>query len=223
MTKAKGTLIILGIIDISLVIMHYSDYYFLFLKPTGYIIPLIINVIVIAVLAFRSKFSKIGSIIGLFLFAGFILIYSLTIWMMDYHYTKIDSPYDQQSLVIEYRYFALGEITYSYHFYETKLGIIGKQLKDQSISMVIRGSSGADVEEVLGIGTEEWVTDHVVRFFTWEGEQDVYLSSSQTSAEPEDITESMETFINQMEEKDIGQSITTNGNQLTIRYDQASG
>lgn len=60
------------------------------------------------------------------------MIYGFAIWLMDYSCEKMDSPYNQQSLVIEYRHFSFGETTYSYNFYKTRFGFIGRHLDDQS-------------------------------------------------------------------------------------------
>src|SRR5699024_3157567 len=134
--------------------MHYTGYVLLFLKPTGYIIPLIINFVIIVVLIFQLKLSKLWviavTIASLFIFIPVLLLHGLIILLQDNTYTKIDSPHNQQSLVIEYRHATLGETTYFYNFYKTKFGIIGKRLDDQSITIMTRDySSGVDAEGVL--------------------------------------------------------------------------
>lgn len=179
MAKEKWILIALGIMDFMLVVMHFTDYVLLFLKPTGYIIPLVLNLVIISVIVLKSKLSKIWSIailfmgIPLFMFHGFIVL-----WLAN-DYTEIVNPDTRQSLVIEFRHATLGETTYFYTFYQTKSGFIGKHLEDQSISMMVRNDSpGIDPEGVLGLGKEEWITENSVRFSTFEGMKDVYLCSA---------------------------------------------
>lgn len=184
MTKEKWILVILGIMDFILVVMHYTDYVLLILKPTGYVIPLVINIVIIIVIVFRSKLPKVWTIVVtvsiLFISIPIILFYGFIVLLQDYNYTEIATPYNQQSLVIEYRHATLGETTYFYNFYKTKFGFVGKHLDDESITMMVRDySSGIDPEGVLGLGKEEWITANTVRFYTWEGMKDVYLSSSQ--------------------------------------------
>ncbi|MDM8102513.1 MULTISPECIES: hypothetical protein [Oceanobacillus] len=235
MTKTKWALLVLGIMDLVLIMMHDTDYYFLFLKPTGYVIPMVINLIVLAAIGFRAKLSirsnlpKIWTIAGLVIFIPIILFHGFMVLLMEYSYTKIDSPYDQQSLVIEHRSFTLGETTYSYNFYKTKFGFIGKQLDDQSISIVARRrdypSESFNAENALGLGNVEWLTADSVRFHTWKGTEDVYLDSTQPSSETdetENLEEAIEQFMDNAEKKEGGQTITVNGNTLTVRYDAAA-
>lgn len=228
MTKEKWILIILGVIDLILVTVHYSDYVLLFLKPTGYIIPLIINLVIIVVIILRSKLPKAWrisvTIAILFIDIPVILFHSFIVWFQDYSYTEINAPDAQQSLVIEYRHTTLGETTYFYHFYKTKFGFVGKHLDNQSITMIIRDyPSGIDAEGVLGLGEEEWITTNTVRFSTWQGIKDVYLSSSQSAFKSEELGELIEKFMKKAKNKENGQTITINGNLLTISYDEATG
>ncbi|AXF57316.1 hypothetical protein [Salicibibacter kimchii] len=61
MTKTKYTLILLGIFNLILFIVHLTDFSFLFLKPTGSIIPIVINMIVLAAIGFRtSRIRHVG-------------------------------------------------------------------------------------------------------------------------------------------------------------------
>lgn len=224
MTKEKWTLIILGIMDLILVIMHYTDYIFLILKPTGYVIPLTINLLIIAVISFRSKISKIWTIIGVLICIPVILAHGFMIWLFDYSYTKIDSPHHQQSLIIEYRHATLGETTYFYDFYKTKFHLIGKRLGDEAITMMVQSKNhpgATDAEGALGLDNEEWLTANVVRFFTWQGMRDVHLNGATDSLkEKENIPDEIEEFINKANNNEHGASITINGNMLTLYYDE---
>ncbi|MFD1067087.1 hypothetical protein [Oceanobacillus locisalsi] len=235
MTKTKWILIVLGVMDLPLIVIHYTDYTLLVLKSTGYVIPMIINLIVLTVIGFRAKLPipsnlpKVWTIAGLFLFIPILLFHGFMVLLMGYSHTKIDSPYDQQSLVIEYRHFTLGETTYSYNFYKTTFGLLGKQLEDQSVSFIVRDrglqSGGPDAEEALGLGNEEWLTANSVRFHTWDGLEDIYLDSSQAvfeADEAQNIEEAIEQFMDKAEENESDQTISVNGNTLTIRYDVAS-
>lgn len=57
------------------------------------------------------------------------------VWLLESDYTKIDSPHNERSLVIEYRHAALREINYFYEFYKTNFGLVDKRLDDQLISL----------------------------------------------------------------------------------------
>ncbi|WP_198671312.1 hypothetical protein [Paraliobacillus sp. X-1268] len=223
MTKTKWTLIFLSVIDLMLIIMYLTDYFILFLKPTGYVIPLVTNIIVLAVIGFRSKrYHNLWTIVGLILSIPILLIHGFMVWLADYSYTKIDSPHNQQSLVIEYSHFTLGETTYFYNFYKTKYGFIGKLLNDQSIEMMVQGTehpSGVGSEDILGLKREKWITKDTVRFPTWQGIKDVYLNPSESQVSIEEI----EVFIDMTDNKVNGETITINGNHLTVHYDETSG
>lgn len=104
MIKTKWILIILGIIDLILVIMYFTDHYFIFLIPTGYVVPLLINLIIIFGIGFRSKSPKSWPIIGLLLSIPIVLPYAFMVWLLESNYTEIDSPHNEQSLIIEYRH-----------------------------------------------------------------------------------------------------------------------
>lgn len=187
MTKEKWILVILGIMNFILIVMHYTDYVLLFLKPTGYVIPLVLNIVIISVIVFKSKLSKVWTIAILFIGIPILLFHGFIVLWMDNNYTEIVNLDSQQSLVIEYRHATLGETTYFYDFYKTEFGFVGKQLENQSISIMVRDySSDIDPEGVLGLGKEEWMTATTVRFFTLQGMKDVNLSSSQPPVEMEE-------------------------------------
>ncbi|WP_211263244.1 hypothetical protein [Lysinibacillus contaminans] len=225
MTKTKWGLTLLGAMDLILIVMHFADYFILFLKPSGYLIPLGINIVVLSVIGLRSGFPKILIIISVFVSMPIILFYVFMILLLDNNYTKIDSPYNRQSLVIEYRHATLGETTYFYNFYKTMFGFVGKRLDDQSITMMIPARDhpfGIDAEGALGLGNENWITANAVRFFTWQGMKDVYLNSSQSSFDQDNTKKVIEEFIKMDKNKEDGQTIKVNGNLLTIRYDRLS-
>ncbi|MGE6369896.1 hypothetical protein ACQKDB_12280 [Planococcus kocurii] len=83
MTKATGLLVILGIMNITLVIMHFTDYVLLFLKPTGYVIPLVFNIAMIIVLVFKSKLSNVWIMAILFIGLPIVLVHGFFILLMD--------------------------------------------------------------------------------------------------------------------------------------------
>ena len=232
MIKTKWLLIFLGVMDLVLVAMLFTDYFFVFLLPTGYIIPIIINLTILFGIGFRRRLPIVWTSIGLLLSIPIILPYGFMVWIMDSSYTTIYSPHNQQSLVIEYRHAALGEINYFYKFYKTNLGLVGKRLDDQAISMTIPSSQHPpglnDAEAALGLDNEIWFTENAVRFNTWQGVKEVYLNSSESPLDIEntkEITgkvtgEVIEEFIDMAENKEDGQTITINGNLLTIRHDE---
>lgn len=180
MTKEKWILAVLGIIDLILIVMYYTDYVLLFLKPIGYIIPLVLNIVVLSVITSKSKLSKVWTFAILFVGIPILLFHVFIVLWLDNNYTEIVNPNRQQLLVIEYRHATLGETTYFYDFYKTKYGFVGKRLDDQSISIIVWDhSSSIDPEGILGLGKEEWITTNTVRFFTSQGMRDVDLRLSQ--------------------------------------------
>ncbi|UZW66642.1 hypothetical protein OC195_01345 [Priestia flexa] len=63
MTKAKWLLILLCVMDLGLVAMHLSGYFFLSLKPTGYVIPLVINMILLFFIN-KKLWVGLGLVVG---------------------------------------------------------------------------------------------------------------------------------------------------------------
>ena len=229
--NTKKVLYLLGAMDLLLIAMHFADYFFLFLKPTGYILPLVLNFIVLAVVAYRSTtFKKSLTIGGMVVILPGLLVHSFMIMLGDYSYTKIDSPWNKQSIVIEYRHFSLGETTYQYNFYKTRFGVVGKLLDDQSIAMVIQGTEhpGLDAEEILGMESAEWITENTIRFPAWQGTKEVHLGDYELPRNKEfesvssekDIIAEIEAFMEKVKNRENGHTINVNGNQLVTRYDE---
>src|SRR5699024_10474038 len=107
MSKIKWILISIGLLDVLLVIMHWTGYFFLFLKPTSYLIPIILNIMAITVTIFLSNikrkwliFIAVTLVIFLPISAGQVLYIKL----LDKNYSKTSSPEYKQSLIIEYRH-----------------------------------------------------------------------------------------------------------------------
>lgn len=228
--NTKKALYLLGAMDLLLVIMHLADYFFLFLKPTGYIIPLALNFVAAVVIAYHStQFRKNLMIVAMIIILPALLVHSFMVMLWDYSYTKIDSPWNKQSINIEYRLFSLGETTYQYHFYKTRFGIVGKLLDDQSITMVIQGTEhpGLDAEEILGVDRAEWVAENTIRFPAWKGMKEVHLGDSRSGKEiivetEEESIDGINVFIEKLEKQEDGHTIFVNGNRLVTRYDETA-
>jgi hypothetical protein len=237
----KKMLLLLSGMDLLLVIMHLGGYFFLFLKPTGYIIPLVMNFLVLAVVAYRSpRLRKGWTIAGMAVILPVLLVHSFIILLWDYSYTKVDSPWNKQSVVIEYRHFSLGETTYEYDFYQTRFGLVGKHLDDQYIKMVIQGTQhpGQDAEGILGVESAEWITESTIRFPAWQGMKEVHLgdpvlsgsgeskregnTDSKPAKNEETIRAEIEAFIGKYNKQVNGYTIHVNGNELVTRYDEAA-
>lgn len=161
-----------------------------------------------------------------------LLVHSFLLMLWDYNYTKIDSPWNKQSVVIEYRHFSLGETTYQYNFYKTRVGLVGKLLDDQSIKMVIQGTEhpGLDAEGILGVYRAEWITENTIRFPAWQGMKELHLGNSELArsedsesvrSEEEIVTE-IDAFMEKINKQENGYTINVNGNQLVIRYDETA-
>lgn len=234
MTKTKWSLVIIGSIDLLLIIMHLFSYYFLFLKPTGYIIPIVANIIVLAIIGFRHpRINNLLVVAGVLLGTAIMLIYAFFIWIGETSYKKIDSPHKQQALVVEYRKFTLGETTYYYDFYKTKYGLIGKELSDQSIQIMVQGTENPgrlNTEEILGMDNSEWIAKRIVRFITFEGPKEIHLDSDSRQTEVKSTSpdsqfidkKEIELFMDKAKQKTDGDEISINGNTFVTRYDTLS-
>src|SRR5690625_7092448 len=55
MSKTKWILIILAVMNVFLISIHQTDYVILFLQPTGYVIPIVINIITLAIIDAHSS------------------------------------------------------------------------------------------------------------------------------------------------------------------------
>jgi hypothetical protein len=237
----KRVLLLLGGMDLLLVFMHLADYFFLFLKPTGYIVPLAVNFLVLAGVAYRStRYRKSWTIAGMAVILPVLLVHSFMVLLWDYGYTEIDSPWNKQSVVVEYRDFSLGETTYQYNFYQTKYGLVGKLLEDQSIKIVIQGTEhpGLDAEGILGMESAEWITENTIRFPGWQEIKEVHLGAyelernedserarsgdSESARSEKEIIAEIEAFMEKTKKRENGYTIDVNGNQLVTRYDEAA-
>ncbi len=225
MTKTKWALVLLVVMDVVLITMALTNYVFLFLKPTGMLIPLIVHIVVFTMIGFSSpRIPRWITILVIAIGVFFLLIFSVMVWLKDFSYTTINSQ-THQALTIEYRDFTLGETTYLYHFYKTNFGIIGKRLDDESIRMVVQSANnpGYDAETALGFDNAIWLSDHTVRFPTVEGTKEVHLKASSSSSSLETTDTDIEAFIQKVENKEDSETITVNGYQLVVRYDEPSG
>jgi hypothetical protein len=237
----KRVLLLLGGMDLLLVFMHLADYFFLFLKPTGYIVPLAVNFLVLAGVAYRStRYRKSWTIAGMAVILPVLLVHSFMVLLWDYGYTEIDSPWNKQSVVVEYRHFSLGETTYQYNFYKTKLGLVGKLLDDQSIKMVIQDNEHPrlDAVGIMGMESAEWITENTIRFPAWQGMKEVHLGDSEVTRSEdtelargkdsesvrigEEIIKEIEVFMEKTKMRENGYTIHVNGNQLVTRYDESA-
>lgn len=158
-----------------------------------------------------------------------LLVHSFMVLLWDYSYTKIDSPWNKQSVVIEYRHFSLGETTYQYNFYKTRFGLVGKLLDDQSIKMVIQGTEhpGLDAEGILGMESAEWITENTIRFPAWQGMKEVHLGDyelprsedtelarskeSESASSEKEIIAEIEAFMEKTKKRENGYTIHVNG------------
>ncbi|EZH64812.1 hypothetical protein DH09_20060 [Bacillaceae bacterium JMAK1] len=228
MTKTKWSLVLLGIMNVVLIVIHLTEFHFLVLKTTGYMIPIVINMIVLGVLGFCSSSVRTGWVlIALLLSLPLLIVQSFLVLITENSYSSIKSPHGQRSLVVEYRDFTLGETTFFYNFYETRFGILGRSLEDQSIRIMSRDfPTGMDAEDVLGLHTAEWITAETVRLNTWEGMMEIELGSSSSTASTSPLTANegdLAVFIKALENEEGGQTITIHGNRLETRYDEPTG
>lgn len=226
MSNIKWIFISIGLLDLLLVIMHWTDYFFLFLKPTSYLIPIILNIVAITMIIFLSNIGSkwlVFITVTLVIFLPIIVGQILFIKLFDKNYTMISSPEYKQSLVIEYRHTVLGEIQYFYEFYKTKHGLIGKRLNHESLRLIDNDrTSSIDATAFLGANNADWMEDHTVRFFSKTGIKDVNINPSKPIRHRITTENEIENFMMVIENKVSEQSIWVKENLLTTRYDEIS-
>src|SRR5690625_4448939 len=116
MSKTKWILIILAVMNVFLISIHQTDYVILFLQPTGYVIPIVINIITLAIIgAHSSRVHPIWVVVFLIASLPVLFGYGFILWFMDDHYAKVESP-DRKStrlnsshVAISYAVFCLKE------------------------------------------------------------------------------------------------------------------
>lgn len=226
MRKINLLLIIsISLFDLALIIIHFTDYQVIIFQSTGYLTPLMLNFFVWLIVISISKINGKG---GLFILL-FMIFLPLIAWQTlvnifsDKEYIQIDSPHHKQSLIIEYRHFTLGETTYSFDFYKTKYGILGKFLEGESFEFVTRYPENTMIpNETLGIGNVEWIGTDAVRLFTVKGIKEIRLTpgSGANVGEGQTTEQEIEEFIKHIEKNEADETITVDQTKLTTRYDE---
>ncbi len=150
--------------DVLVIIMSIQDYYFLFLKPTGFIIPLFLIYIAFCVLASGLKLEKFWVIL-----VTALVLPALGL-MLFFHsvdhpsYSTIESPSREKILIIEYRDATLGETNHFYTFYsKTTFPFVMKKINNDPVRIVTRGINGDNLE-VLGVQNADWANGESVTF-----------------------------------------------------------
>ena len=150
--------------DALVIILSIQDYYFLFLKPTGFIIPLFLTYIAFCVLASGLKLEKFWVILVT------VLVLPTLGLMWFFHsfdntsYSTIESPSRERILIIEHRDATLGETNHFYTFYsKMTFPFLMKKLNNEPVRIVTRGVN-SDNLEVLGVGNADWTDGESVTF-----------------------------------------------------------
>ncbi|MGR3779453.1 hypothetical protein ACT1UG_28370 [Bacillus paramycoides] len=161
--KVVCILLLLGIIlfDIVLFWLDRNEFYFISLKSTGYILPIILNIIVFLMIGRMLKLSNdingVFFIVGLIILGGYSFLFSIT----NYEYSIITSPEESETLYIGHRTATLGETHYIYDFYQEKYGVFMKRIVGKDIGVINTG---------LSIESPTWENEHVVKFSYVDGD-----------------------------------------------------
>ena len=154
------------VFDLLIIILGSNDYYFTFLKPTGFIFPTIVTVISFYLLAWGQKIKwywVFAATVVAFIFLGKLFVfYIFTVFSYEY----ISSPNGDVTLIIEHRDATMGETNHFYNFYRnTAFPMVIKKLNHEMVSIVTRGTNDDNLE-VLGVNQAKWIEGEGVVFYS---------------------------------------------------------
>jgi hypothetical protein len=160
----KLFVICIALFDVIVIILLIQGCYFIFFKPTGPIIPIILTFIAFCVLASGLKLEKFWVILVTVL----VLPALVLIWLFNSaesnSYATIESPTGEKIIIIEHREATLGETNHFYNFYsKTTFPGVMKKLNNETIRIMTKETS-FDNLEILGVDNANWVDDVYVIF-----------------------------------------------------------
>ncbi|WP_242222463.1 hypothetical protein [Bacillus cereus group sp. BfR-BA-01380] len=154
-------LLVIILFDMVLFWLDRNEYYFIFLKSTGYIFPIILNIIVFFVIGKTLKLSNdingIVLILGIIILGGYSFFFSIT----NLEYSTSTSPEESEILYIGHRTATLGETRYIYVFYQEKYGVFMKKIVGKDLVLINSG---------LPTDSPTWVNEHKVKFSYADGD-----------------------------------------------------
>lgn len=177
-SNASRILLILLILDITLYLLSINHYYFVFLNSTGYIFPILLNIILLCIIGWLGKHEWVF-VIAIMLFIFFLFyLYFFSLWRTESKYTFLDSPKKTETLIIRHWVATLGESNFIYMFYKTvgPLGLLLKKVNAQDLHFVVRfDEKNLTQEHVLDIYHPRWVSETQVIFRSIEGNKKIIL------------------------------------------------
>lgn len=162
------------ILDVLLIILAIQGYYFISLKPTGALLPILLTLVAFYVYASRINVEKFWILLVVLLvlpILGFIWVNDS---LLDKSYETIESPSGKEVLIIEHRDATLGETNHFYQFYrKTAFPGLMYKLNKETVRILTRGTSANNLE-VLGVKKAVW-TDASVTFSSSYAKTEVVL------------------------------------------------
>ena len=160
----KLFIICVAFFDVLVIILSIQGYHFLFLKSTGFIIPIALTYVAFCVLANGLNLEKFWIILTTVVVLPVLGLMCFFNIVENNSYSTIDSPSKEKMIIIEHREAALGETNHFYNFYRrTAVPLVVKKLNSETVRIVTRGSSAGNLE-VLGINNANWVDGQYVTF-----------------------------------------------------------
>lgn len=155
--------------------LTYHHYYLVFYPSTGHIYPIVFNMLVLLVLAFRYKayLLYIPPTLLLIYFLWHLLSVSLLSWTPVF----MDSPERTERLIVSHRVAVHGESNYFYEIYQNIWqGVLWERLTEKPLHIIVRGEVHSDAIKALGMDQPHWESEKKVTFPTKDGLKTVILN-----------------------------------------------
>lgn len=157
--------------DLLILILASNNYFFIFLKPTGIIIPSVITMISLYLFARERKVNKYWIIGGIVISAMILGPLWLGDAITNSSYDKIAPQKRDITIIIEHRDATLGETSHFYNFYQVeKFPLVMKKLNKDTLRIVTRGTN-TDNLGVLGVNNAKWINNKIIFTSSYKGEK----------------------------------------------------
>jgi hypothetical protein len=175
-SKALWILLVLLIVDLTLYFMAVNQFYFVFVNSTGYIFPILLNIVSLCLIGWLSKHEWVY-IIAIVCFILFLFyLYFFTFWRTEAKYTFLDSPQKTETLVIRHWVATLSESNFIYEFYTIvdPLKLVIKKVHGQDLDFMVRlDKTYLTEEQVMDINHPNWISETQVVFQSIEGNKKI--------------------------------------------------
>ncbi|MGE7182683.1 hypothetical protein ACQKKK_01525 [Peribacillus sp. NPDC006672] len=148
-------------VDLMIVLFAIKGYYFIPVKSTGDILPLLLTVIAFYMLARARNLGKFWVILVTVLLVLFLV---MKISLLKTPYASVSSPSGKETVIIGHRDATLGETNHFYTFYrKTAVPGVMKKMNQGTLNIMTRGTLEGDLE-VLGVDNAKWIDGELVIF-----------------------------------------------------------